>query len=310
MCSHHLFKSSIHKDISYCSNCGCISYQSIAFITPQSYQRRISLDPILLLASMTLKEANKSKSILKNYNPLYFSARKGGVAYIRLIINLLNFNSSVIYKAILYMDLIYANKETPSLKNIENVACVCVLLAFQFNENCSRIKNIDYLFEFIKTIPYFCQLEIYCLKILNYDLAHLSCYDYLFNIFTMGIISSNIEPNCEAVKQFYESCIDLMDRLVQDDRYLDFSEYEIALGIIKIQLEEKNIRVLNSFCIAYDVDYNEPSLMNCVFVLGIVKKYQNSIRLYDIKTKAKTKSNSKKASSMTNSNTTCQHLTL
>lgn len=317
MCNQHSFKSSIREGVSYCINCGCFSYQNIPLNTPKQYQRNVSIDLIDICKTTIQNELIKSRSIHnKNFDPNYFTVRKSGIAYIRLIVNFLQFNQSVIYKAILYLDLIYGEKEYPSFDSIENVSWVCVLFAFQFNENCSKVRNIDYLFEFIKAIPSFHQLEIYCLKILNYDLAHLSCYDYLFNLFTMGIISTNIEPNGEKIVKFNESCIEFMDNLIQDDRFLDFTGYEIALAIVKIQLEENRYKALNTFSLVYGIDYNKPSLMNCAFVLAIIKKY-SSAKPYALKANTKTKSissenvkaNSKKGSTTTiKSNTTCSSL--
>lgn len=277
MCLHS-FTKMINEEMTYCSNCGCISYRNTPLIKPSSFNSQQSIDPMLMFQTSKLNEKQASKIFKGEYDPSYFKARKAGMSRAKLLTQFMQYDRSLLYKAILYMDLIFLKDFIP-LELIEHVACICVLFAVQYNECCSH-STLNNLFTYLQTIPNFHQLEILCLQSLNYDLGHLSANDYLLNIFSMGITSYG---NIETIKSLYRSCFMFMECIINDVRYLDFSPCDIALSIIKTQCEGSPFFSLSFFSFVYRVNYREGTLMKCTFVLSIIKQFNNKPRPYVLK---------------------------
>lgn len=277
MCLHS-FIPTFYEEISFCSNCGCISHREIPLIKLSSFNSHQSIDPMLMFQISRMKEQEGSKRQKRNYDPSYFLVRKTGINRAKLLTQFIQYDRSLLYKAILYMDLVYL-RNLISLDLIESVASICVLFAVQYNECCAN-SSFNNLLNYIKLIPNFHLLEILCLQSLDYDLGHLSANDYLLHIFSMGI---TLCGNTETIKELYKGCFIFLETIIKDIRYLDFSPCDIALSIIKTQCNGSLFFSLNYFSLVYHINYCEGNLVKCTFVLSIINQFNNKPRPYALK---------------------------
>ena len=130
---------------------------------------------------------------IKKVNQKYLSKRREIIKIIRAISTKLNFNSQTFFYSIYYMDIIFSRELTmQKLSEFVLVGLNCLSIAAKFNENeplvpevkkfISVLSNLTrYRYRF--SIDEMLQLEIYCLKMLNYKLNYYSVYHFLVFFF-------------------------------------------------------------------------------------------------------------------------------
>ena len=126
----HIFISSTKKDISYCKLCSKLSYKGISspdlsFKTSNNFY----IDPLKLKFKPFTVKANYN---LHNHIK-YLESKNIGITKIKYLVNNFGLKSTVLYKAINFMNQIFLEKEIP-IENIETIASLCVLIAIEFND--------------------------------------------------------------------------------------------------------------------------------------------------------------------------------
>ena len=295
----HIFIPSSKKDILYCKKCQKLSYKGVISQSLQiNFEIKLNMDPL------TLKFVPFSK--VTNYNldnhVKYIQNKNIGISNIIYLINRFGLNSMILYKAISLMDQIYLENEI-SIDNIKTISTICIFLVLQFNECCKLYNNIDFFnkneiifhsffgnnilnqnkpnikgfFQYIKkNVNNFNYWEILCLKYLNYDLRKSSAYDYLLLFFRLGIFfcKEKIDVNSK-----FNFCLEILDYIINDSKICDFSQYILAMSIIKVAFEfEKNFDK-NIFKVIYGVDLCKKKYIDCSNMVKSVLslKIQNQI---------------------------------
>ena len=282
---NHIFIPSSKKDICYCKICQQLSYKGIPSQSlPLKNNSKFSIDP--------LNFKFKPFSSITNYkleNHLkYLQYKNIGISKINYLINNFGLKSMIFYKAITLMDQIYLQNEV-STDDIETIASVCVLLVVQFNECClsymkennltknekdifyhsffgnndkvHRKANIRGLFKYIKNnVNNFKYWEVLCLSYLNYDLGKYSAYDYLILFFQLGIFFC--KDSIDIIDKL-NICFKILDYIVIDTKSCDFSQYTIAMSIIKVAFEFEKYFDKNIFKKIYGVDLSKKKYINC-----------------------------------------------
>ena len=286
MNSHsHIFMPSKKKDLCYCKICYKLSYKGkICQSLPFNDENRFGLDPLTL----------KFKPIISisNYklpeNIKYLEYKNKGISKIKYLINNFGLKSMIYFKSISFMNQIFLENDI-SLDYIDNIASICVLLATKYNECCIPSKyeeelnenekeifyhllnnneqgkkyksNLRGLISFIKNnVDNYKYWEILCLKYLNYDLGRYSAYDYLILFFQLGIFFCEKEIN---VIDKLKKCINVLDLIIYDKKYCDFSQYTFALSIIKVFFENDNLFDTKIIKYIYGVDLSKIKYIKC-----------------------------------------------
>ncbi len=274
MCKH-MYKKTRKKDVSYCCICGSLSYKnnpSLTFQINNNYE--FGFDPLLL----KFKYSKKTIDYSNNLEIQYISIRYIGINHIKKLSTFFSISKTLIHKAINYLDQIYLNEPTISLDLIEKISSVCLLLAVQFNECCTKDSqiNIGGFIHFLSSkINNLNEIEILCLKTLNYELGIYSSYDYINLFFSLGLIflnEDNINPNNNDtnIMNMYFKCINILEVIIDDYRSLEFTQYTIAISIIGMVVSESKFFSIETFKSIYGINLLKEKYVKCQFILKTI----------------------------------------
>lgn len=290
MYSHsHIFIPSTKKEVSFCKICSILSYKGKASqILPIKSYNRFNIDP--------LKMKFKPIITVSNYKLLnhlkYLKFKNKGYLKIQFLVNTFGLKSMIFYKSICYLNRIFLENDIPE-ESIDNISSLCVLLVAEYNEcvipsvleeNLTKNEN-DILYHFNKNyeegkrhksnlrglfgyikkhVNNYKYWEVLCLKYLNYDLERYTAYDYLILFFKLGIFFCGEKIN---IIDKLKYCINILDLIVYDKYFCDFSQYIVAMSIIKITLENDNLFDQKIFKYIYGVDLSKSKYMKCSNVI-------------------------------------------
>ena len=301
MHNHKLVQSS-KKNICYCINCQNLSYKGALcqsfLINPLNF----NLDPFeLKFMPFSPENNNKMESHTK-----YLEYRKTGILKIYHLINAFSIKSIIYYKAIGLMDHIYLKNDV-SIDDIETIASICVLLAIKFNEcykpyikedNLTKnenyvyflshvenngkisknVTNIKGLFHYIsKNVNNFKYWEILCLKYLNYDLRRYSAYDYLILFFQLGIFFC--KETIDIMSKF-KICLKILNSIINNSKSSYYSQYILAMSIIKVAFETEIFFNIKIFKEVYEVDLSKKKYKECSNYIKIILNFENILDNY------------------------------
>ena len=280
MCNHK-FKKGSKQNISFCTICGILSYNGIPSISvPLLSKTTVSIDPLLIKYKpfqFTIDHSN-------NYINYYLNQRRKYINLIKIQGNLFSIPNYIIHKAIYYLDYIYLNNNV-SFDYISTICIICLLFAIQFNECCSKSSTIDFkgFRNYIQNIQNLKEIEIYCLKYLDYNLGMYSSLDYINLFFSLGVIFPNQNTNIDDyidISFLYFNCISALEIIIEDNYSLEFSSYTIALSIIKITLENFGCFDSEIFKKIYGINFTKEKYIQCQNSLKyiLVNYYHNPIK--------------------------------
>lgn len=271
MCNHD-FKKTQKKEISYCTKCGNLSYKNIPSLSIQFNSKYLfEIDPFLLKYKYSKKIIDFSNNSINKY----LNFRNIGINQIKILSNLFSFSKISYYKAIHYLDQIYINNPSISIDLIEKISSVCLLLSVQFNECCSQNSNIDiktFIQFLLSKITNLNEIEILCLKNLDYNLEIYSSYDYLNLFFSHGLIFPNenkiIEQNEDSnIINLYLKCVNILDIIIEDYNCLGYTQYIIAVSIIGMVLTQSKLFSIETFKYVYGINLLKEKYRKCQNVL-------------------------------------------
>jgi hypothetical protein len=297
----HKFLPSIKKDVNYCLYCGCLSYKNIPskIKMPQNnYHNNImNLDPLVT----RYKPISLNIDFSLNTHINYVENRQKGLLKINLISQKFYIEKKFIHKAIGLMDQIYLNNLNTPIEYTETIAVLCLLLSIEFNYCChnsnkkslnqnkiqnysidfsyinnklysvNNIKNMHkYLMEKIDILMY---LEIFCLKKLDYNLGKYSAFDYINLFFGLGIVFS--KKNIDIIN-IYDSCVNLLEILINQYKICKYNQYIIAMSIIYIKFNNNIYFDKRIFKYIYGVDFSKQKYKSCINeIINIVNDLYN-----------------------------------
>lgn len=108
--------------------------------------------------------------------------------------------------------------------------------------------------------------ELFCLRILDNELSEISSYEIIKIILFNGIIDKNEIDDLSLLKNLYKKIYELNSDFVKDNRFLDFSDFEIALALITYSCFKFNFSSWRNFIIKYYYKGNI-KLMPCYFII-------------------------------------------
>jgi hypothetical protein len=158
---------------------------------------------------------------------------------------------------------------------IETISSVCVLIAYEFNECCTKNDgkiNLKGFSSFYKNFSNLIEVQTLILKKLNYNLGEYNCFDYINLFFSFGIIfnSNNNKNNTININKNYQECLFLLENFIEDCNYLKYSDYVIAVSIIKyvfINYEYYNEKIFNEI---YNINNKNDIYKNCQFEINLL----------------------------------------
>ena len=297
----HKFLPSIKKDVNYCLYCGCLSYKNIPskIKMPQNYFHNniMNLDPLVTRN----KPISLNIDFSLNTHINYVENRQKGLLKINLISQKFYIEKKFIHKAIGLMDQIYLNNLNTPIEYTETIAVLCLLLSIEFNYCChnsnkkslnqnkiqnysidfsyinnklyslNNIKNMHkYLMEKIDNLMYW---EIFCLKKLDYNLGKYSAFDYINLFFGLGIVFS--KKNIDIIN-IYDSCVNLLEILINQYKICKYNQYIIAMSIIYIKFNNNIYFDKRIFKYIYGVDFSKQKYKSCINeIINIVNDLYN-----------------------------------
>jgi hypothetical protein len=297
----HKFLPSIKKDVNYCLYCGCLSYKNIPskIKMPQNYFHNniMNLDPLVT----RYKPISLNIDFSLNTHINYVENRQKGLLKINLISQKFYIEKKFIHKAIGLMDQIYLNNLNTPIEYTETIAVLCLLLSIEFNYCChnsnkkslnqnkiqnysidfsyinnklysvNNIKNMHkYLMEKIDNLMYW---EIFCLKKLDYNLGKYSAFDYINLFFGLGIVFS--KKNIDIIN-IYDSCVNLLEILINQYKICKYNQYIIAMSIIYIKFNNNIYFDKRIFKYIYGVDFSKQKYKSCINeIINIVNDLYN-----------------------------------
>ena len=267
MCNH-IFNKSSKTDVSYCTNCGILSYKgrpslSIVSLVKNTFQ----FDPLLL----KFKSSQFSIDYSNTYSMIYLSNRINGINFIKNQTKYFSFPKNIIYKAINYLDLIYLNNNVPIIF-LQKICLICLLFSIEFNTCCTKYSNINlsefkmYIKKYIHNLN---EMELFCLRCLDYNLEMNTAFDYIDLFFPLGFIFLPKKENFD-ISFLYINCINFLEIIIEDNNNFHFSNYIIALSIIKIITNYYNLFDNEIFKKIYGINFNKEKFINCEELLNLI----------------------------------------
>lgn len=111
------------------------------------------------------------------------------------------------------------------------------------------------------------EFELFCLIMLKNELNDVCSYNLIKIILFNGIIDKNeIDDEIFILDNFYEKIYELNSDFVEDNRYLDFTDLDIALSIITYSCLKFNFSSWKNFIVKYYYKGNI-KLMPCYFII-------------------------------------------
>ena len=293
----HIFIPTTKKDVSYCSICSKLSYKGIQSNNLSLKSSiRFNLDPL----TMKFKPIASICNLKSENNIKYIKSKIKTITKLKYLTIKFGLKSMFFYKALNLVNQIFLENDLP-IDIIDNVSSVCLLLVVEYNECCfpsvleenltkdqrdllyinksdkegKRHKSdLRGLFHYIKKNVYnYNILEVLCLKYLNYDLGRYSAYDYLILFFELGIIFCEEKVN---IKDKLKYCVNILDLIIYDEKFCDFSQYTFAMSIIKITLENDSLFDKKIFKYIYGVDLSKSKYVKCSnLIKNILDKSMN-----------------------------------
>lgn len=285
----HLFLPSIKEGVSFCLECGCLSYKNIIskHIIPNNNKNIMKIDPLEIRYNPISLKGDLSLLSHKKY----IENRKKGLSKIYFLSNKFYLEKNNIYKAIGLVDQLYLNNNNIPIENIEKIASICLLLSYEFN-NCCNISNtykneskktvnnlvvnnifynnnnIKGLYQYIKhEINNLMYWETFCLKNLNFHLGKYSAFDYINLFFGLGIVFTK-EP-FDIIKK-YEICLNIFDLIINQSFICKYNQYVLGLSIIFIVFDNNPFFDKSIFKYIYGVDFTKRKYKSCVNEINIM----------------------------------------
>ena len=145
----------------------------------------------------------------------------------------------------------------------------------QFNECCTKNSKInfkDFIHLLSSKINNLNEIEILCLKTLNYELGNYSSYDYINLFFSLGLIFindvNNNHNNYDSnIINMYFKCIDILEVIIDDYRSLEFTQYNIAISIIAMVVSESKFFSFDIFKTIHGINLLKEKHIKRLFIL-------------------------------------------
>ena len=292
----HKFLPSIKEGVSYCLECGCLSYNNIVskHIIENKNQNIMKIDPLLIRYNPISLKFDPSLISHKKY----IENRMKGLSKIYYLSKKFNLEKKYIYKAIGLTDQIYLNNNNMPIENIEIIASIYLLLSYEFNNCCNfsnnfetfpknsisnfavnnkfNSNNIKGLYQYIKKeINNLMYWETFCLKNINYYLGKYTAFDYINLFFGLGIIFTEIQYN---ILDKYESCLNIIDIIINQSFICKYNQYVVALSVIYIIFNNNNYFDKNIFKYIYGVDFSKRKYKSCVNEISMMINNINNFK--------------------------------
>jgi hypothetical protein len=115
--------------------------------------------------------------------------------------------------------------------------------------------------------------EIFCLKKLDYNLGKYSAFDYINLFFGLGIVFS--KKNIDIIN-IYDSCVNLLEILINQYKICKYNQYIIAMSIIYIKFNNNIYFDKRIFKYIYGVDFSKQKYKSCINeIINIVNDLYN-----------------------------------
>ena len=119
-------------------------------------------------------------------------------------------------------------------------------------------------FNFTKKNIY--EFELFSLRILNNEMNDICSFSIIKIILFNGIIDKNEIDDISILNNLYENIYELNSEFVKDNRFLDFSDLDIALALISYSCLIFNFTSWRNFIVKYYYKGNI-KLMPCYFII-------------------------------------------
>ncbi len=179
-----------------------------------------------------------SRNYFNTLNQSYMDKRNFGIRTIRSLCSNLNFRDQTFFLAVYFLDFVYTNNK--HYLNLEHAAVSCVILAgklpflslilfiAKFEENdpmvpaLSRIPKVNsgsssYSYKNYYLVDDLAEVEVKCLKMLDFTLSHVTAYHLIRNYLNMGIITK------EECSQIEKTGIQGIERIVNSNSFISKS---------------------------------------------------------------------------------------
>jgi hypothetical protein len=310
----HIFAPSVKKDIYYCKICCKLSYkdnycQELPFNSSYKYDidpLTFKFKPVSIVANYKCENhikylESKKIGITKIKNLVHNFGLKSMIFY-----KAINFMNQIFLENQIAIE---------NIENIASL-CVLLITVFHEcclpsiseelmtkNENNifyqSHIKNVSFcndvnkrnnelvreesirhktnirgLFHYIiKNVNNYKYWEVFCLKKINYDLGKYSSYDYLILFFELGICFCKEKINNLEILKY---SVNILYLVTNDIRACEYSQYTLAMSIIKIAFENNVFFDKNVFKYIYGVDLSKKKYLNCSNMIITILNVSNN----------------------------------
>ena len=242
--THSLIWHNSKSSFSYCIKCSTLflstkeSFVNVASIKPSSFSLPNEFD-FNIFSSPLLNYTNTCGN-----KKGYIKFRQSIIKEIKSSQNKYNFSYQTFFLVVYYLDFICSNYFIVSYEEMLQIAMFCMILAVKFNEDRQKAYEIETQLKNQIGNNYH-KDEIYVLKLLNYNLNVITCYDYINMIINFGFLYKGENFSKKKMNIIYNQFDKMIYAFSESKKYIEMSPKQIALGVIGFARESLGLVAFN-----------------------------------------------------------------
>lgn len=226
--------------VSFCSKCCSVSIstetETVSTVKPNSYITFVKNDPTVIFSQPPT--ASFSKNLPRKIE--YLKIRQGIIKEMKQLAHRHSLQYKTFFASIYYLDTICSKLLYYEYEAIRLMGMFCLVLSSKFWEDGEKGYEVEKFYSKTISTNYISD-EIFVLKLLDYNLAVTTAYDYLISMLQIGFVFENETVNPKKMNFIYSHIEKMLYGFIESKNYIDMTQKEIAFGIIGFSRESMKI---------------------------------------------------------------------
>ena len=259
--------------VSFCSKCSSISVstetETVSTVKPSSYITFVKHDPTVIFSQPST--ASFSKNIPGKIE--YLKIRQGIIKEMKQLSLRHSLHYKTFFASVYYLDTICSKLLSYEYEATRLMGIFCLVLSSKFWEDGKKGCEVEKFYSKMVSTNYLSD-EIFILKLLDYNLAITTAYDYLISMLQIGFVFENETVNHQKMNFIYSHIEKMLYGFIESKNYIEMTQKEIALGIIGLSRESMKIDAFpDKLMKIYGKNYCETEF------LGILSKIKKCLKI-------------------------------
>ena len=230
---HTFVPSSIKESISFCSKCGCLSFNSLTTLKPPQFINKPDTDPLSTFSLLNISLSNKKFSSAKGLCKLS-NFRPPIISIIKYVSNKYELDEKIYHLSIYLMD--YLRLEMNYMDDFKVTTLVCIILVTKFIGDAVKGRAMERDLFTMRGDSTYSQREETILKLIGYKLNFVTSFDIMTDVLYNGIMFSD-DDSTQCVDKIYLNCLLQLNAFVEKQIFLNYTPIQIVFAIVAFNRE-------------------------------------------------------------------------